>query len=30
MSSKYDLDKLLDPYGIEKFQKTITQLMQVS
>ena len=26
MSSKYDLDKLLDPYGIEKFQKTITRI----
>ena len=26
MSSKYDVDKLLDPYGIEKFQKTITRI----
>ncbi|MFV5490794.1 DUF764 family protein [Acinetobacter sp. ASP199] len=26
MSSKYDLDKLLDPYGINKFQKTITRI----
>jgi hypothetical protein len=26
MSSKYDLDKLLDPYGIEKFQETITRI----
>ena len=26
MSSKYDLDKLLDPCGIEKFQKTITRI----
>ena len=26
MSFKYDLDKLLDPCGIEKFQKTITRI----
>ena len=26
MSSKYDLDKLLDPYGIEKLHKTITRI----
>jgi hypothetical protein len=26
MSSKYDLEKSLDPYGIEKFQKTITRI----
>ncbi|MDC5341250.1 hypothetical protein OHW48_14135 [Acinetobacter baumannii] len=26
MSSKYDLDRLLDPYGIKKFQKTISRI----